>query len=114
MKDGRKYLLVDRDKINDNCKEPQTKTEVIKVVRSIYSNTSIVKPCTTELGQRLCSTQCKCNIITVDDVLNKVDETIDKDIQIGFTKQLFDKNIKVTRFVKKVERVEKGTILNRL
>lgn len=101
-------------KFNDNCKEPQTKTEVIKVVRSIYSNTSIVKPCTTELGQRLCSTQCKCNIITVDDVLNKVDETIDKDIQIGFTKQLFDKNIKVTRFVKKVEKVEKGTMLNKL
>lgn len=57
-------------KFNDNCKEPQTKTEVIKVVRSIYSNTSIVKPCTIEFGQKLCSTQCKCNIITVDDILS--------------------------------------------
>lgn len=99
---------------NDNCKEPQTKTEVIKVVTSIYSNTSIVKPCTTEFGQKLCSTQCRSNIITVDDILNKVDETIDKDIQIGFTKQLFDKNIKVTRVVKKVEKVERGTMLNKL
>ena len=99
---------------NDNCKEPQTKTEIIKVVTSIYSNTSIVKPCTTELGKKLCSTQCRSNIITVDDILNKVDETIDKDIQIGFTKQLFDKNIKVTRVVKKVEKVERGTMLNKL
>lgn len=99
---------------NDNCKEPQTKTEVIKVVRSIYSNTSIVKPCKSEFGKMLCSTQCKCKFITSDDILNKVDETIDKDIQIGFTKQLFDKNIKVTRVVKKVEKVERGTMLNKL
>lgn len=99
---------------NSNCKEQQTNTEVIKVVRSIYSNTSIVKPCTTDFGKLLCSTQCKCRLITVDDVLNKVEETIDKDIQIGFTKQLFEKNIKVTRVVKKVEKVEKGTMLNKL
>lgn len=99
---------------NDNCKEPQIKTEVIKVVRSIYSNTSIVKPCTSEFGQKLCSAQCKCRLVTVDDVLNKVEETIDKDIQVGFTKQLFDKNIKVTRVVKKVEKVEKGTMLSTL
>lgn len=99
---------------NDSCKEPQTKTEVIKVVRSIYSNTSIVKPCTTEFGKLLCSNQCKCKFITSDDILNKVDETIDKDIQIGFTKQLFDKNIRVTRVVKKVEKVERGTMLNKL
>lgn len=99
---------------NDNCKKPQTKTEVIKVVRSIYSNASIVKPCKSEFGKMLCSTQCKCKLITVDDVLNKVEETIDKDIQVGFTKQLFNKNIKVTRAVKKVEKVEKGTMLNKL
>ena len=61
-----------------------------------------------------CSNQCKCNIITVDDVSNKIEETIDTDIKVGFTKQLFDKNIKITRVVKKVEEVERGTMLNKL
>ena len=72
-------------KFNENCKEPQTKTEVIKVVRSIYSNTSIVKPCTTEFGQKLCSTQCKCNLITVDDILSVSNVNIDNKV-VGLTK----------------------------
>lgn len=99
---------------NSNCKESQTNTEVIKVVRSIYSNTSRIKPCKSEFGQKLCSTQCKCRLITVDDVLNKVEESIDKDVQVGFTKKIFESNIKLTRVVKKVEKVEKGTMLNKL
>lgn len=70
---------------NDNCKEPQTKTEVIKVVTSIYSNTSIVKPCTTELGKKLCSTQCRSNIITVDDILSVSNVNIDNKV-VGLTK----------------------------
>lgn len=99
---------------NDNCSPPDTKSNVIKVIRSIYDNTSIVKPCTTEFGQKLCSTQCKCRLITADDVLNKVEETIDKDVQVGFTKKIFESNIKLTRVVKKVEKVERGTMLNKL
>lgn len=70
---------------NDNCKEPQTKTEVIKVVTSIYSNTSIVKPCTTEFGKKLCSTQCRCRIITVDDILSVSNVDIDNKV-VGLTK----------------------------
>ena len=99
---------------NENCSPSDTKNNVIKVIRSIYSNTSIVKPCTTEFGQKLCSTQCKCRLITADDVLNKVEETIDKDVQVGFTKKIFESNIKLTRVVKKVEKVERGTMLNKL
>lgn len=101
-------------KFNDNCKEPQTKSEVIKVVRSIYSNASIIKPCKSELGKSLCSNQCKCRLITVDDVLNKVEETIDKDVQVGFTKKIFESNIKITRVIKKVKKVERGKMLNKL
>ncbi|MEG0181588.1 MAG: primase C-terminal domain-containing protein [Peptostreptococcaceae bacterium] len=70
---------------NSNCKEPQTKSEVIKVIRSIYSNTSKVKPCTTALGQKLCSTQCRSNIITVDDVLSVSNVNIDNRV-VGLTK----------------------------
>lgn len=96
---------------NDNCKEPQRQSEVIKTVRSIYNNTSIVKPCTQELGQKLCSTQCKCRVMTQDDILNKVDEDIDKDLQVGFTQLLFNSRIKVTR---KKDEVERGIMLDKL
>lgn len=96
---------------NDNCKEPQRQSEVIKTVRSIYNNTSLVKPCTQELGQKLCSTQCKCRVMTQDDILNKVDEDIDKDLQVGFTQLLFNSRIKVTR---KKDEVERGIMLDKL
>lgn len=96
---------------NDNCKEPQRQSEVIKTVRSIYNNTSLVKPCTQELGQKLCSTQCKCRVMTQDDILNKVDENIDKDLQVGFTQLMFNSRIKVSR--KKGE-VERGIMLDKL
>ena len=96
---------------NNNCKEPQRQSEVIKTVRSIYNNTSIVKPCTQELGQKLCSTQCKCRVMTQDDILNKVDEDIDKDLQVGFTQLLFNSRIKVTR---KKDEVERGIMLDKL
>ena len=96
---------------NDNCKEQQRQSEVIKTVRSIYNNTSLVKPCTQELGKKLCSTQCKCRVITQDDILNKVDEEIDKDLQVGFTQLLFNSRIKVTR---KKDEVERGIMLDKL
>ena len=70
---------------NDNCKEPQRQSEVIKTVRSIYNNTSLVKPCTQELGQKLCSTQCKCRVMTQDDVLNLSNINIDNKV-LGLTK----------------------------
>ena len=96
---------------NDNCKEPQRQSEVIKTVRSIYNNTYLVKPCTQELGQKLCSTQCKCKNITQDDILTKVDGDIDKDLQVGFTQLLFNSKIKVTR---KNNEVERGIMLDKL
>lgn len=96
---------------NNNCKEPQRQSEVIKTVRSIYNNTSLVKPCTQELGQKLCSIQCKCRVMTQDDILNKVDEDIDKDLQVGFTQLLFNSRIKVTR---KKDEVERGIMLDKL
>lgn len=95
---------------NDNCKEPQRQSEIIKTVKSIYNNTSIVKPCTQKLGQKLCSTQCKCRVITQNDILNKVDENIDKDLQVGFTQLLFNSKIKVTR----KNEVERGVMLDKL
>lgn len=70
---------------NDNCKEPQRQSEVIKTVRNIYNNTSLVKPCTQELGQKLCSTQCKCRVMTQDDVLSLSNINIDNKV-LGLTK----------------------------
>lgn len=70
---------------NENCKEPQRQSEVIKTVRSIYNNTSLVKPCTQELGKKLCSTQCKCRVMTQDDVLNLSNINIDNKV-LGLTK----------------------------
>ena len=70
---------------NDNCKEQQRTSEVIKTVRSIYNNTSLVKPCTQELGQKLCSTQCKCRMINQDDILNLSNINIDNKV-VGLTK----------------------------
>lgn len=70
---------------NENCKESQRQSEVIKTVRSIYNNNSLVKPCTQELGKKLCSTQCKCRVITQDDVLNLSNINIDNKV-LGLTK----------------------------
>ena len=96
---------------NDNWKVAQKISEVAKTVRSIYNNTSLVKPCTQEIGQKLCSTQCNCKVMTQDDILNKVDEDIDKDLQVGFTQLLFNSKIKVTR---KKDEVERGIMLDKL
>lgn len=101
---------------NDNCKTPQARHEVIKVVKSIYDNTSMIKPCKLSVGQKFCSSKCKAKIISnndiMDDVLNVIDNDNDKDIEIGFTKQLFSKNVKIKRMIKKVETMEKGTMLS--
>lgn len=101
---------------NDNCKTSQTKHEIIKVVKSIYDNVSMIKPCKLSIGQKLCSNKCKAKIIDnkdiVDDVLNNIDNNNDKDITVGFTKQLFCKNVKIKRKIKGVEVMEKGTLLN--
>ena len=101
---------------NDNCKEPQARYEVVKVVKSIYDNISIIKPCKLTIGQKLCSSKCKAKITSekdiVDDVLNTIDNNNDFDIETSFTKQLFSKNVKIKRNVKKVEVMEKGTMLS--
>ena len=73
------------NEFNNNCKEAQRQSEVIKTVRSIYNNTSLVKPCTQELGQKLCSTQCKCRVMTQNDVLSLSNINIDNKV-LGLTK----------------------------
>ena len=101
---------------NDSCKEPQTKQEVIKVAKSIYDNISIIKPCRLSVGQKFCSSKCKAKITSendiIEDVLKVANNDLDNDLEIGFTEQLFSKNIKVKRTVKKVDTMEKGTMLS--
>lgn len=70
---------------NENCKEPQRQSEIIKTVRSIYNNTSLVKPCTTDIGRKLCSTQCKCRVVANDDILKLSNINIDNKV-LGLTK----------------------------
>lgn len=44
-----------------------------------------MKPCTTEFGQKLCSTQCRCRLINVDDILSVSNVNIDNKV-VGLTK----------------------------
>ncbi|MEG2247092.1 MAG: primase C-terminal domain-containing protein, partial [Peptostreptococcaceae bacterium] len=69
---------------NSNCKEQQTKAEVKKVVKSVYDNISLVKPCKNKFASKFCSSSCKAKVISVADVLNKVELTIDNQV-LGLT-----------------------------
>lgn len=94
---------------NSNCEEQQRKSEVIKVVKSIYNNSSLIKPCKDKLNKKLCNNQCVGRLITVDDVLNKIDENIDDDIQVTFS----DKLISSSKCYKNKDgKKEKGTMLS--
>ncbi|MDV9591029.1 primase C-terminal domain-containing protein [Clostridioides difficile] len=94
---------------NSNCEVPQRKTEVVKVVKSIYNNSSLIKPCKDNLNKKLCNSHCMGRLITVDDVLNKIDENIDNDIQVAFSNKLIG-NIKT--YINKDGKKEKGTMLS--
>lgn len=93
---------------NSNCKEPQRATEIKKVVKSIYNNSSIIKPCRDRLNKKLCNSQCMGRLITVDDVLNKIGENIDDDIQVTFS----DKLISSIKTYRNKESKVKGTMLS--
>ena len=70
---------------NENCNPPDKRSNIVKVVKSIYSNTSIIKPCTQKIGQQLCSGQCRCRIVSQDDILSTSNINIDNEI-VGLTK----------------------------
>ena len=65
---------------NDNCKEPQGKNEIKRVVRSIYDNLTTIKPCSLPLGKKLCSNQCKAKVITSKDIIVLSDINLDNKI----------------------------------
>ncbi|MCA5959182.1 primase C-terminal domain-containing protein, partial [Clostridioides difficile] len=48
---------------NSNCEVPQRKTEVVKVVKSIYNNSSLIKPCKDNLNKKLCNSHCMGRLI---------------------------------------------------
>lgn len=94
---------------NSNCDDEQRKSEVIKVVKSIYNNSSLIKPCKDKLNKKLCNNQCKGRLISTDDVLNKIDENIDNDVQVTFSDKLISS---IKSYKNKEGRNEKGTMLS--
>lgn len=71
---------------NSNCVEQLSTKEVKKVVKSIYANTSFIKPCCTDMGQKLCNLKCKYKNITSKDIFILSDITLDNKT-VGLTKK---------------------------
>lgn len=69
---------------NQNCNPPDKRSNVIKVVKSIYNNASIIKPCTQKVAQQLCSSQCRCRIVSQNDILSISNINIDNEV-VGLT-----------------------------